>query len=721
MGFERWTAFLTKRKIFVIFAWLLLFAATLPWALTVTKHLTPAGFGRPESQATWATNQAARLHPPPTPIPILIDHLSFAKVQSLAHSEHIPTKSFHRMSSGRILYLPLAGTQMAQETGLIRNIHLSHGQWQDVTQGTIGNRVSQDSSKTLAISGLMALPVLAILLFFIYGSIAAILLPLIIAITGSELALAIISIIETHIQLSVFLTNIATFLALGVGIDYALFISNRFRQALSRGESVERAVVESMRHAGRSVLYSGIAVALAVAALLIGGDAYWRGLALGGSIAIASVLLATHSLLPAIMGLMGRHIDWGRLKRMPNMGFWRRLSQWVTQRAWVAIIIGLGVLMPLAFFGAQINMKTPANLATMLPLNSSIRQAVIREQKIQGAGSITPLAVAIHLSPSLTSNAGWNRIFSVTKKLSALPNVKKVASPTTSLGLKSQQLAALIKRPQRFPTALRTGISNFMTPSDTHLVVLYVTAKTGPDNPATSNLVHRIDQNLPLWLPKGSKAAVGGQVPILRSFNILTQHRLPIIIASALAVAFIVLAIATSSVIQAFLGVIFDALVALATAGLLVLVVQHGQWGFEAQPLDSSITPLIFVLLFGLSMDYEVILLHRIQEPLAEGETVRLAAAHGVATTGSMITGAGMVMVVVFLSLLISPLQVMKTLAIGLSFAILVDTWIVRSFLVPAAISVLGRHAYWPWRIPQKSSCDTRDGNLSAERYQEEE
>ncbi|MCL4496423.1 MAG: MMPL family transporter [Firmicutes bacterium] len=721
MAEKGWTDFLTRRKSFIILAWVVLFIATLPLALNVTKHLTANGFSRPQSQAAWATNQVARLHPPPSPVPLLIEKLSLSRTVALAQREHISSTTLYRVAAGHILYVPARGTHLTQVGGFVRGIHEDHGQWQQVSQGTIGKQVSHDSAKTLALSGLMALPVLAVLLFFIYGSVAAILLPLIIAITGSELALAAISVIETHIQLSVFLTNITTFLALGVGIDYALFISNRFRSALFRGRPVNAAVAESMRYAGRSVLYSGIAVALAVAALLIGGDAYWRGLALGGSIAIVSVLLATHSLLPAIMSLMGRHIDWGSLKRVPNLGFWRKLSLWVTRRAWVAIIVGLAILAPLAIFGAQINMQTPANLAAMLPVNSAVREAVTKEQQLNGPGSITPLAVAIRLPSSLAKTGSWNRISLVTGKLGSLPDVKKVASPTTLLGLKAPQFAALVSHPQAFPVPLRTALSNFMTPSAKNLVVLYVTADTGPDNPATSNLVTRIDQNLPHWLPEGSKAAVGGQVPILRNFNLLTAHRLPLIIASALAVAFVVLAIATSSVVQAFLGVLFDALVALATAGLLVLVVQHGRLGFQAQPLDSSITPLIFVLLFGLSMDYEVILLHRIQEPLREGETIRRAVAHGVATTGSMITGAGMVMVVVFLSLLISPLQVMKTMAIGLSFAVLVDTWVVRSLLVPATISVLGRYAYWPWSLAEKASRDDVAPVLAQRRYQEED
>ena len=211
----------------------------------------------------------------------------------------------------------------------------------------------------------------------------------------------------------------------------------------------------------------------------------------------------------------------------------------------------------------------------------------------------------------------------------------------------------------------------------------------------------RIDSHLSGWLPKGTRAHTGGLVPILRRFNQTTHSRIPVIIATALAVALVVLTAATRSLLQAFLGVVFDGLVALSTAGFLVLVDHHQLLGLERQPLDSSITPLIFVLLFGLSMDYEVILLHRIQERLGRERSLRPAIEHGVATTGAMITEAGMIMVVVFLALLISPLQIMKTLGVGLSFAVLADTWIVRSLMVPSATTLFGRWGFWPWRTPK--------------------
>ncbi len=693
-----WTRFTVRHKWIVIIFWSLLVIATIPLAMQVTRHLTANGFDRPGSRAQWATNQLVRLNPVKSPDPLLISGLPLSGVDMAARSARIPLSSLHAVSPQHILYLPPATATVATSHTFQNQLASRHAQWQDATQGAVGNTVSQDSSKTLAMSGLLAVPFLAILLFAVFGSVAAISLPLLIAVVGSEFALSVITLIETHIQLSVFLTDIVTFLALGVGIDYALFISTRFRQEMDRGLPADEAVLEAMRHAGRSVLYSGVAVALAVATLLLGGNAYWQGLALGGAVAIVSVLFATHSLLPAVMSVMGSGVRWGGMKRVPDFGFWRVVGRFVSEQPWVAASAAVILLLPLAFYGPGIVMRTPANLATMLPVKSPIRLAVNEQQKIQGPGSIAPLGVALKLPGTLSQAKTWQAVSVVTAHLKSMKDAKAVASPV-SLGIGDQGLAAMISHPATEPAAVKDALRNFINPGPApHLVVIYVTARTGPDSAATAALSEQIDQGLSHWLPAGSRAAVGGQVPILQSFNNLTSSRLPIIIASALVVALVVLSVATGSLLQALLGVIFDALVALATAGLLVVVTQNGLLGFQPQPLDSSITPLIFVLLFGLSMDYEVILLHRIQEPLRQGASVKDAVYHGVSSTGAMITGAGMIMVIVFLSLMISPLQVMKTLSLGLSFAVLVDTWLVRSLLVPSMTVLLGKNAYWPWR-----------------------
>jgi uncharacterized membrane protein YdfJ with MMPL/SSD domain len=189
--------------------------------------------------------------------------------------------------------------------------------------------------------------------------------------------------------------------------------------------------------------------------------------------------------------------------------------------------------------------------------------------------------------------------------------------------------------------------------------------------------------------PAGGRSGIGGAVAVLHDFDQLIAQRLPWIIGAVAFVAFAVLLLATGAIWQALLGVAMDGLVALATAGILVLVVQHGSLGLEAQLPNTGVTPLIFVLLFGLSMDYEVILLHRVQEGVHHGLTASRAARDGLALTGSMITGAGLIMAVVFAALIASPL--------GMTAAILLDTWIVRTLIVPGTVALLGRWAFWPW------------------------
>ncbi len=698
---SNWTRFSVRHRRLMLWLWVILIAATLPLALHVTKHLTTNGFERPHSQVQWATTVINQIHAPAAPQPLLIQHVSMSEAEHVGRKLYMSPASFHRIGPGKTLFIPSAGLTLTQVHKFRHALSVQHATSETVSQLAIGKLVTHDASQTLTHSGVLAMPVLAVLLLLVFGSAMAVTLPLIIAVSGAEVALAAVSIISRHMQLSVFLTDIVSFLALGVGVDYALFISTRFRQDLDDGLSVEDAVVDSMSHAGRSVLYSGIAVALAVATLVFGDNAYWKGLAVGGAVAIFSVLLATHTLLPAIMGLLGKNLHWGRIRR-PDFRLWKRLSHWVTHHPVAAAIMSLVILVPFATVAPQIQMRTPPNLATMLPRSDPLREAVETQQKVQGAGAIAPIAIAVRLDGPLTNVQNWVSVARLTEHLRHMSDVASVSSPTL-LPVPTAELALALRHPSQAPSSLRTALQNFVAPHDTRLLVVYVIAKSGPNAARTSDLVGHIDAHLHSWLPAGTRAAAGGLVPVLRSFNQTTSSRIPIIIASALAAALIVLTAATSSVVQALLGVVFDGLVALATAGFLVLA-DHHQWlGLERQPLDSSITPLIFVLLFGLSMDYEVILLHRMQERIQARRERREAIEGGLATTGAMITGAGMIMVVVFLALLISPLQVMKTLGIGLSFAVLADTWIVRSLLVPSTTTLLGRLGFWPWRAHERA------------------
>jgi len=692
----RWARLCARHRWLVLVLWALLLLGSLPLAAHVTHNLSSSGFEDPRSRAVWADHQLNYVRASGEST-WLVEGPSLATVLQAARTAGIPSGDVRRVGRDETLVVPMRPIAPAASHALHRALQHLGARVRPVDQVAVGEQVLSDAKTTLAHSLPFALPLVLILLLLVFGSVASAALPLAVAGVGSSVSLALIDLIEDKITLSAYLTDIVTFLALGVGVDYALFISVRFREELRAGRSVPEAIGEAMRHAGRSVLYSGVAVAFAVATLLLGGNAYWQGIAVGGAVAVFSVLLATHTLLPALLAIVGRGIDWGRLPRLGRgEGIWPRLGRFVGRAPAPALLAGLLLLMVPGWFGLGLQIRTPANLAVLLPPHDPLRKAVSLQTKVLGAGVESPILLALKLPSTVQEPAFWQEVEAVTAKAAALQDVRRVASPT-ALGAPPALLAQASGHPALAPPALSQALGSFIDPAHhPHLVLLYVTPRSGPDAAATLTLVHHLQQDLPLWLPSGSQSGVGGVTALLDGFNRLTSARLPYIILGVALIAFLVLFGATGALWQALLGVAFDALVALATAGILVLTVQRGGLGFEALPPDSSITPLIFVLLFGLSMDYEVILLHRVQEA-ARRMGAPAAASDGLAVTGGMITGAGMTLCVVFVALLLSPLEIMQMLAVGMTTAILLDTWIVRTLLVPGSIALLGRFAFWPW------------------------
>ncbi len=684
-----WTA---RHAWLVVVVWVVLVVAAFPLTIRVTRDLQAQNLDVNGSSAVWADDQLGLVQTTPTAQPTLISGLSASQLSEDASLLRIPATWLDPMSGGTLLLAP-SGTSAATVAPLLSRAQAQGGKTTVVSTNTISHTIVHDAETTLRSSAVIAIPVLIILLPLVFGAVTQSLIPLLIALLGSEMALAAVSILEKYMTLSVYLTDITTFLALGVGVDYALFITTRFREALDRGVPVAEAVGEAMQTSGRSVLFSGLAVTLAVSTLFLAGTSYWRGLAVGGAAAVIFVLLLTHTLLPALLRLLGPRLHWGTIRfNMQRWPLWQRLAGWSTWRPWLSVSIGLGLLVLPALLGPSISVTMPANLAAMLPTASPLRVATALEQKIDGPGSISPLPVALQLPTTVQEPATWETVARITTSLAALPDVAQVSSPTRS-GASPTALAELAS------SASSDGqLLSFISPSaDPHLVVLVVTAQSGPNANATTGLLSNIQQVLHHDVPPGGRGAVGGAIGVLHDFTQHTDARLPWVIAAAAAVAFVVLLIATGSVTQALLGVLLDGLVALATAGILVLTIQQGHFGLGAEPPNITVTPLIFVLLFGLSMDYEVILLHRIQEALRRGASPRDAAREGIAQTGGMITGAGLLLVDVFLVQLVSPLEILKTLAIGMTAAILLDTWIVRSFLIPGITSLMGRYAFWPW------------------------
>ena len=727
-----------RLRFLLVGLWLVALVLAAPRALHVTHGLVGSGLDNPRSQATWADNQLAKFRTPAASggsLSSLVEGASAPQVRAVwaRAAAAAAQRGATAAATAKITALrghpldvvvdalpgPGAGAAVAalrQDLGGRPGVVVKV-----VTLNSAGGGVLSSAMTTLKVSARVALPLLAILLFLVFDSLVAALLPLVVALVGAVVALATVDLLEPYMQLSAYLTNIVSFLALGVGIDYSLFLSSRFRTALRRaraaagGDSpavVGAALSEAMRTSGVSVFFSAVAVGASMLSLLLPRTSYWSGLAVGGCAAVLAVLLTTLTLLPALLALLGRYTEWGRLPRPAWLGrFWPRVAAVVTRRPRLLFTIGLVVLAVPALWSSGLLVQSPANVARMLAPNNVSRLTVEQQQLDYGAGSIAPLPVVLQAPTPFGDAATWNEVAQLTRRIHALPGVAQVSSPTTALA--PARLAQAFAAPGGPPAALAGATA---APD---LIALSVTSRYGPDSTGTIALLQQLDQRLNA-LPQGWRGAVGGSVALLHAFNLLVAQTLPAMIAVVAGVALVVLFAASGSVGVSVLAVVFDGLVALATAGILVFTVQGGRFGFEAAPLDASITPLIFVILFGLSMDYEVILIHRIREHAAAGDLPRgwaalrthaaQAARQGLSETGGMITGAGLLMVVAFGALLLSPLQLMRTLALGLSIAILLDTWVVRALLVPTSVALLGRLAWWPWGLRAAARRGRGDG-----------
>jgi len=671
-----------KRPWITIALWLLVIALAVPQLSQVTAHLSSGGFSAPHSQSQAADATVSRLRTPPSAPTVLVRGLSLRQVTRLANETRVAPTALHQSGARQVVVVP--GASLAAMRAFVIRARQAGARVTSLNATTLGQAVSQEAIAAFTSSTAVAVPALLLLLLLVFGAVVPAMLPLVTAGVGTVVTLAAVSVVERYVPLSVYLLQIVSFLALGVGVDYALFVSTRFRAQLEADRSVDEAVTLAMRTSGRSVLFSGLAVSLALAALVLGGTAYWEGMALGGALAVASVLLVTHTLLPALLRLVGGRVSTGRIHfAMPDWRLWRVLAHWATSSPRWALGLGLLVLVIPALAAPALKADIPANVSAMLPAANPLARAQAVVNRVQGQGSQAPFVVVLSLPTPVTDPETWTLVGQATGELKALPDVASVSSPT---GLAAPSLLAASARSPKSP------LGAFV--SGPRRVDLFVTATSGPDSAQSVALLGRIHARLSHL--RGVSVSVGGPVAVMQALNVYLGGRLPFMAAAVVLVALVVLWLATGSLLQAAVGVGLNALVTLATAGILVTVIQRGALGVVPEPLNLAVAPLVFVMLFGLSMDYQVILLHRIQERLGQGEGARQAAAHAVGTTGGMITGAGLIMVAVVGALLVSPFEVLQTLAIGLVSAVILDTMVVRTFVVPAVITLLDRHAFWP-------------------------
>ncbi|GAA2819416.1 MMPL family transporter [Nonomuraea rubra] len=491
------------------------------------------------------------------------------------------------------------------------------------------------------VTELVGLLAAAVVLVFAFRSLIAAAVPLIVGVIGVACGVALFTLLGHAFSGPAFSVYLTIMLGLGVGIDYALLIVTRFRTALEESKEVEEAVEEAMRTAGRSVLFAGLIVIATGAGILLLGPSLGGGVALAAGCGVLMVMLAALTLLPALLGMIGRRIDRFALpRRAEGVPLSYRWSRVVQRRPWLAGTAALVALVALALPATQL--RVGWSDAGNRPVTDTTRRA--HDLLAQGFGP----GVA---GPLILVSAG------------------------ADLGGAVERAARTPGVAQAFPTGGRTAV---------------VIPRTGPQDERTDDLIHRLRAGLP------GPVLVTGSTAAALDYARHTADRLPWVVGMVLLAAFALLVPVFRSLVLPLKAIVVNLLSVGAAYGVVVAVFQLDVLGLgTGGPIDAWVPMMLFTITFGLSMDYEVFLLSRVREEYLRDRDNSRAVAAGLARTARVITAAATIMFCVFAAFGAFDDRALRVMGVGLAVAVLVDATVVRLVLVPAAMEVIGERNWW--------------------------
>ena len=609
----------------------------------------------------------------------------FAKVQQNPNvasvaSPFTPAKSHQIAPNGQVAFANVTFTNAANQNKItaaqaqqfVKSItsHSGNGvQFQ--VEGNIAEAGNTNNQGSGLLFGFLAA---AIVLFLVFGSFAAMVLPLITAGVSLGAGTAVVGLLSHAMNIATFSTELSLLIGLGVGVDYALFIVTRYKQAVMRGESRENAVVEAIDTSGRAVLFAGLIVCIAMLGMFALGVSFLYGVAIAAAVTVAFTVIASLTLLPAMLAILGRWLPRRRERRALKEG---KLTTRVESPAWVrwtdamsrrpavfaTVAAAIMIIIAIPFF----SMRLGSSDAGTDPSSTTTRKAYDLLAKGFGPGYNGPL----ELVAQIKSDADLATFKKTEQKVASTPGV--VGSTGVSV------VGGEGGRPK--------------------VAIASVYPKGSPQAASTSDLLSHVRSSVIPAVTQGTglTVLVGGTTAVFEDFSHILSAKLPLFIAVVVVLSFLLLMVVFRSLVIPLTAAVMNMLSAGAAFGIITAIFQKGWLGGTTGPIEAFIPVLMFPILFGLSMDYEVFLISRVYEEWHRRRNNTEAVAHGLAATGRTITAAAAIMVLVFGSFILGGERIIELFGVGLASAVLLDALIVRSVLVPALMIIIGDAN---WKIP---------------------
>lgn len=559
--------------------------------------------------------------------------------------------------------------------------------------------VNHQTEVDLFRADMIAAPVSVITLLLVFGSMVAAIIPMLLGGCCALMMFSILYHLAQHFELSIFTINIALLLGLCLTLDYSLFIICRFREELNhKQKDIQQVMARTMATAGKAVFFSGLAVFASLSALLLFPINILISVGIGGLTAVFLAVLGAITLLPAILSVIQKGIDLGMIFKagFKQNRFWHRLASIVISRPLFFVILGLSILISLSIPLKNLNLGISDY--HILPEKSDARVFFKEYSKIFDENSLSPISVVLESTSPILSKNNIKAAYELIEEIKKNQAVKKVQGYLSWLPSRSleeyQNIYALDRKnlPSEIRQLLATSVSQ-------HIAVIQVISLYSPESPETQKLV----KDLRKLKQKGIQIAVTGspanQADVFDGIKKETPKALRLI----MLVTFLVLMLLLHSIFLPIKAIVMNLLSLSATYGVLVYVFQDGHlhqfFNFEPQgSLDISMIVIIFCALFGFSMDYEVFLLSRIQESYHLHKNNKLSIVFGIEHSARIITSAALIVIVLCSSFLVADVLMVKAFGLGIAVAIFIDAFIIRTFLVPAIMTLT---ASINWFFPQ--------------------